>query len=129
MSNLNVKVATSTLIERAEQMRADIIKAHVAAKAKYEKELPAHKAKAAKALEAAAKRAAKGDLTEVVVSDCYRSGRYQTTLEVMAPGCKHPDKPGKEPETSNIDRDLKFLRATSEATITVRVNSNWERYL
>lgn len=126
MSGLSLKVPIQTLIGKVEAERTGIIKKHEADLKAYNAAVGAARKELAAKLREKAKNISTASLS---FNRDYRNNRGYVEYASVSVRVDCPAKPSPKPDTSRVDRDLRLLKATSQAEITVRADSDLSRYL
>lgn len=104
-SKMKLRVPVATLIEAAEATRAKIIENHEQAVAEYEQDR---------------------ESWQYVVVHVLECNEYELRIPING---DEPSQPSKKPNTSQVDKDLALLRATSDEVLSIGADDDFGRYL
>jgi len=128
VASQSLRVPVAALVEKAEAERARILAEHAKLKADPPESIGHARLRLADELLELSRSIADGrkrPLADSVYDR--RERRYRRALQVTV-GVWLPE-PLAKPDTAKVDRDLRLLRATSQATVSVRLDSDFARYV
>lgn len=128
MPSQSLRVPVAALIEKAEAERARIVAEHAKLKAGRPETPTRSRERLAQALYELARDLRAGKRKPTKSQEYLRAeGGYVDVLRATV-YVTLPRKVGK-PDTEKVDRDLRLLRATSQATVSMRLDSDFARYV